>query len=284
MCSSDLCWAGTTVSVGGQMSIGALPFSANAHVVTVQFYAPAAGMLVKLKAENAANGSISVETDVYTSTAGWQVLSFDFAYPSPGTAAIDPAQTCNKLSIFSDFTCSSGGGSPAADEVFYVGPVTFIGAAGPSAPPLPVPVPTYSIMDFNTSGVTYTATPFGGTGAALASSGIPAGGPGGTVMQYVKGAGAQCWAGATLSVGYNYSIGQLPFANGATRITAAVYVPNAGVDIKLKVEDANNPSVSVETDVVAASAGWQTLTFDFANPAPGTPALDLTKKIGRAHV
>jgi hypothetical protein len=271
------CWAGTTLSVGGQQSIGALPFSAFASVVTVQFYAPAAGLTVKLKAENAGNPGVSVETDVVTTTAGWQVLTFDFSHPSPGTAALDPAQTYNKLSIFSDFTCSSGGASPGADEIFYVGPITFVGAAAPSAAPLPVPLPSYTVLDFNAANVTFTATPFGGASAVLTSAGVPGGGPGGTVLSLTKTAGAQCYAGATLSVGYNYSIGVIPFANGATRITVPVFVPNAGVDVKLKVEDVNNAAVSVETDVIAPSAGWQTLTFDFANQAPGTAALDFAK-------
>ena len=278
------CWAGTTLSVGGQQSVGTLPFSASASVMTIQIYAPAAGMTVKLKAENASNAGVSVETDVVTTTAGWQVLTFDFAHPSPGTAALDPSQTYNKISIFSDFTCSSGGASPGADEIFYVGPITFVGAAAASAPPLPVPLPTYAVLDFNAAGVTVTASTFGGAGTALTSSGVPAGGPGGTVLLYAKGAGAQCWAGATLSVGYNLSIGALPFANGATRITVPVYVPTAGVDVKLKVEDANNAAVSVETDVIAASVGWQTLTFDFANQAPGTAALDFSKTYNKLTI
>jgi hypothetical protein len=271
------CYAGTTLSVGGLLSIGKLPFSASATVITVQFYAPAAGMDVKLKAENAQNGGVSVETDVLTTTAGWQVLVFDFSKQAPGTAALDPTQTYNKLSIFPDFTCSNGGAAPGADEVFYVGPVTFVGAAAAAAAPLLPPPPTYTIMDFNTSGVSYTLTPFGGAGASLTATGVPAGGPAGTVVLYDKTAGAQCWAGATFSVGYNYSIGALPFANGATTVTVQVFVPVAGVDIKLKVEDANNAAVSVETDVIAPVAGWQVLTFDFSKPAAGTAALDPTK-------
>lgn len=271
------CWAGTTLSSGGSLSVGALPFSATATVVTVQFYAPAAGMDIKLKVENAQNAAVSVETDVITTTAGWQVLVFDFSQPAAGTPALDPTQTYNKVSIFADFTCSNGGASPGADEIFYVGPMTFVGAAAPASPPLPPPVPTYTIMDFNTSGVSYTLTPFGGAAASLTSSGVPAGGPAGTVALVDKTAGAQCYAGATLSIGYNYSIGALPFASGGTVVTAPVYVPVAGVDIKLKVEDANNGAVSVETDVVVPVAGWQVLTFDFSKPAPGTAALDPTQ-------
>ena len=278
------CYAGTTLSLGGQFSIGTLPFSATATVVTVQFYAPAAGLDIKLKAENALNGAVSVETDVFTTTAGWQVLTFDFSKQAAGTAALDPSQTYNKLSIFADFTCASGGASPTADEVFYVGPITFVGAAAPSAAPLPPPVPTYTIMDFNTANVTYTLTPFGGAGASVTASGVPAGGPSGTVVLLDKTAGAQCYAGTTMSIGYNYSIGALPFATGATIVTVPVYVPTAGVDIKLKVEDANNAAVSVETDVIAPTTGWQLLTFDFSKPASGTAALDPTKTYDKISI
>jgi len=116
------------------LSIAQLPLTLSATTLTVQLYAPAVGLKIKLKAEDANNPGVSVETDANTTGAGWQTLTFDMASQSPGTAALNPAATYNKLTIFPDFTC--GGASPGIEEIFYVGPITFIGANGPSAPPL----------------------------------------------------------------------------------------------------------------------------------------------------
>lgn len=130
--------------------------------------------------------------------------------------------------------------------------------------------PSYTVLDFNTAGVTYKLTPFGNAeSASLVSSGVPPGGPLDTVVQITKGVGADCWAGTTLSIGGLASIAQLPFSVSATKITVQIYVPIANLNIKLKVEDATNSGVSVETDVIATQVGWQTLTFDFSKPSAG---------------
>jgi hypothetical protein len=133
------CYAGTTPSVGYLASVGAIPFSASATVITVQMYVPNAGVDVKLKTEDATNSAVSVETDVIANTVGWQTLTFDFSKQAPGTAALDLTKTYDKISIFPDFTCSNGAPPPSADEIAYVGPLVFLGAAGPAAPPLSAP-------------------------------------------------------------------------------------------------------------------------------------------------
>ncbi len=137
-----------------------------------------------------------------------------------------------------------------------------------------VPV-AYAVLDFNTAGLTYTATDFGGTASTFPASSAPAGGPATPVVQINKTAGAQFWAGTTLSVGYLDSVGTIPFSSLHTKLTAVVYSPVAGATIKLKIEDANDGTHSVETDATAA-LGWQTLTFDMATPSAGTQPLDLT--------
>jgi hypothetical protein len=130
--------AGATLSVGGSLSVGSLPFYASstdttptATDVTVVLYAPASGLVMDLKVENANNPGETCETHQLTTAAGWQTLTFNFANPATGTAALNPAWTYNKLSLFPDFLLS-----PAVAQTFYVGPITFIGASAPLAPPL----------------------------------------------------------------------------------------------------------------------------------------------------
>ena len=56
----------------------------------------------------------------------------------------------------------------------------------------------------------------------------------------------------------------------SNNMTAHVYSPSAGVTIKLKAEDSNDPTKSVETDVVTTTSGaWESLIFDFANQSCG---------------
>jgi Bacterial Ig-like domain (group 2) len=277
------CWAGTTVSIGARQSVGRLPFSDTLKTLTVLMHVPSSGMSVKLKAENADDPAVSVETDVVAATAGWQTLSFDFGQQSPGTAALNTSATYNKISLFPNFSCPAGG--PAADEVFHVALVSFPGASGPSAPPL-VETPTgqsYTVLDFNTPGTTYTLTAFGDQTAELTSTGVPAGGPGGTVVKVFEPVSAQCWAGTTLSTGPNASIPTLPVSATAKVLTAQFHSPANGLKIKLKIENAADPNQSVETDVTA-SAGWQTLSFDFGTQSPGTAAIDYARTYNKLSV
>ncbi len=131
-------WAGVTVSTGANDSIPAIPFTASAQTITMRVYSPAVGVRVRMKVENAANNAISVETDALTTTSGtWETLTFNFANPGTSppvgggpTAALNLAQTYNKLSIFSDFGIGNGGSAPLpADRVYYYDDIQFVSGA-----------------------------------------------------------------------------------------------------------------------------------------------------------
>jgi len=58
-------------------------------------------------------------------------------------------------------------------------------------------------------------------------------------------------------------------------MTVRVYSPRAGVVVLLKVEDAADGERYAETEAVTTVAeGWETLTFDFADPTATSPALN----------
>jgi hypothetical protein len=116
-------WAGTTVSTGANSSVDRIPFTATATRMTVRVYSPRAGIPVRLKAEDAADNTRTVETEALTTVANaWETLTFDFANPVTGTAALNLAYTYNKVSIFFDFgrTGAAGGGG-----TFYFDDVAF---------------------------------------------------------------------------------------------------------------------------------------------------------------
>jgi len=126
--TGDQCYHGATISTGFNLSVNKIPVSTAPSKITVMFYSPIASVDVKLKLEDASNATHSVETDVVTTTTGWQTLTFDFTKPAAGTAALNSAYTYDKVSIFPDFYCGGSDVATAAQN-YYVGPLTFVGAA-----------------------------------------------------------------------------------------------------------------------------------------------------------
>jgi uncharacterized repeat protein (TIGR03803 family) len=132
----------------------------------------------------------------------------------------------------------------------------------------------FTPVTFDVVGVVYTLTGFGGAeGTVNVDDPTDAGNKVGRV---VKPAAAQPSAGVTVSTGANSSVDRVPFAANRTRMTVRVYSPDAGIPVRLKVEDAADATRSAETEALTTTANaWETLTFDFATPATGTPALNL---------
>jgi hypothetical protein len=102
-----------------------------------------------------------------------------------------------------------------------------------------------------------------------------------TVGKVIKSATAQTYAGTTITdvvntvqVGFSTAV---PFSATTKQMTVRVWSPDAGITVRLKTEDHLDPTKSVETNAVTTVAGqWETLTFDFANQATGTAALNLS--------
>lgn len=109
--------------------------------------------------------------------------------------------------------------------------------------------------------------------------------PANRVARITKGAGAESWAGATVATLANEAVPRFGLSAGKTTVTARVWSPNAGIPVRLKIEDASNRDVSVETEAtVTVAAGWQTLSFDFANPVVGTRALNFAATYNKVSV
>lgn len=251
-------WAGTTITPTSGLSTP-IPFATGATSVLVQVHAPAPGIVVRLKAEQAGFPNISVETEATTTTAGWQTLAFDFANQAAGTAPINFANTYNLLSIFYGFGSAGTGAVFFADSVFFNG--------GPVGPP---PVVFNLPITWDDAALPYTVTDFGGNSSALAPSPTQ---PGNTTLRTEKTLGAQTWAGTTITPPAGLS-SPLPFASGSTSISVQVHAPAPGIVVRLKAEQTGNPSISVETEATTSNGGWQTLVFNFANQAAGTAPLN----------
>ena len=101
----------------------------------------------------------------------------------------------------------------------------------------------------------------------------------------VKSATAELWAGTTVSTGANNSIPPTAFTASNTSMTVRVWSPEAGIPVRLKVEDAaDQPTRSRPTPTTTVANGWQTLTFDFTNQAAGTAALNLAYTYNKVSI
>jgi beta-glucanase (GH16 family) len=270
-------WAGTTLTADGTLGFASkVPFAASATKMTVRVYSPDAGIQVRLKVEDHTNPGISVETEATTTLANtWETLTFDFVNQATGTAALNLANTYDKASIFFNFGVT---GATVGAKTYYFDDLAFGGGGGSGGGG-----GTWSPITFDVSGTTYTLTGFGGA----EDSTVVADPTGGTnqVAKVVKSATAELWAGTTVSTDANLSVPTLPFTASSTKMTVRVYSPDAGIKVRLKVETAGDPTRSVETEATTTLANaWETLTFDFANQATGTAALNLTYTYNRASI
>ena len=277
-------WAGTTVSICPSDAIVRLPFTSTLTTVTARVWAPAAGIPVRMKVEDAADPTKSVETEALTTVAaGWQTLLFNFANPAAGTSALNVANTYNKASIFFNFgkTGAAGGGG-----TFYFDDLAFRGSSFTVACPSTGggggggATTTTITMDEATAP---TLTGFGGAedSTVVADPTNAAN----KVAKVVKSATAELWAGTTISNLANQAIAPIGFTASNKTITARVWSPTAGTPVRMKVESATDPTKSVETEAsTTVASGWQTLSFNFATPAAGTAALDLATTYNKLSV
>ena len=251
-------YAGTTIGT----SLGfatPVPLTANSLKMTVMVYSPAVGIDVKLKLDNhvTPNVVLSVETDVKTTVANkWETLTFDFSKPAAGTSAWSAANTYDLASIFFDF------GNVGTGSTFYFDNVQMAPA---SLKQINLPV------TFDDPTVDYTMSDFGGNVSTLVADPTNSTNH---VLKAVKTTGAQTYAGTTIGTSLGFAT-PVPLTATTLKMTVMVYSPAAGIDVKLKLDNHVTPNVglSVETDVKTTVANkWETLTFDFSQPASGTPA------------
>ncbi len=127
-------------------------------------------------------------------------------------------------------------------------------------------------ISFDDATVMYTLTPFGDQTAAIVADPTNAANK---VAKLDKPAISPLWAGTTVSTMPGDKIITLPITATNSKMSARVWSPDANIQVRLKVEDASDPTKSVETEAkVTMAKTWQTLEFDFANEAAGTAKLN----------
>lgn len=237
-------WAGTTIGTPSGFA-RALPISTTTSQMSVRVYSPAAGLKIRLKIEDAADGTKSVETDATTTVANaWETLIFDFANHVAGTAAINASYRYDKASIFFDFGTAGNG------KVFYWDDVRYLSTNVVATVGLP--------LNFENSALTYTFTNFDGGGATVIDNPHKTGiNTSNKVGRMIKSAG-QPWGGSFIELG-----GPIDFSKKTFKMK--VYSPRVGAKVLLKVENATNGALNFEKEVTTTVAnGWEELTFDYS--------------------
>lgn len=227
-------WAGSYLTVGNPIDFSVM------KKIKMKVYSPQAGIVIKLKVENATDATIFKESDVTLTTANsWQELTFDFT-------GINTANTYQKIVVFFNF------GNPGVGLSYYFDDIQQSSGAEALALPLTFQSTTlnYAFVDFGSATTTVVNNPQS-TGINTSTK----------VGKFDKVNGAQTWAGSSILMD-----GPINFAV-QKKIKMKVWSPAVGKTVKLKFEilNAGNPDpTNIERDATTTVANaWEELTFDF---------------------
>lgn len=255
-------WAGSYLELDDY-----LDFSENT-TLNMQILSPYPGLLVKFKIEGDQGDFPSepaTERDAYTTSSNqWETLSWDFSG--------EPSNTYRKLVLMFDFG-NIGDGS--LDSTFYFDNIF---QSDPSGGLVQMDLP----VTFDDPSVYYVLTDFGGNGPSTILETVD-----GNYARVEKNPGAESWAGLTIGSGAGF-LNQILVSNTDTKIYADIYVSGTdqiGIPIRLKIENSNDPTQSVETDSFTTLSGeWETMEFDFSNHVDGTQELNTSFFFNKASI
>ena len=235
-------WSGSKIILSSN-----LDFSTNNILKMKVFTSAPVGTIIKFKLE----GVGSAERDVQTTVSNeWEELKWDFTG--------EPANF-NTLVFMFDF---GNVGNGTANSTFLFDDIQQI--FGGSKLDLPV--------TFEDNSVNYTTTDFGGNISQMVVDPMNMNNK---VIEVVKTTSAATWAGTTIGTPAGFST-NIPLTLSSAIMTARVWSPDAGTPVRLKVEDSNDPTHTCETETnTTIGGGWETITFDFSNQAPGTELLSI---------
>ncbi|MBK9733939.1 MAG: T9SS type A sorting domain-containing protein [Saprospiraceae bacterium] len=235
-------WAGSKLVLKDN-----LDFKSNTILSLKVFTTAPIGTTVKFKLE----GVGSTERDVVTKlTNEWETLTWDFT---------GEPKTFNNLVFMFDFG-KLGNGSEASTFLFDDIEQLYGGEQ------IDLPV------NFEGSVVNYTMTDFGGNKSSLVEDPTN---NNNKVIKVVKTKEAATWAGTTIGTPAGFA-NNIPLTLTNSKMNVMVWSPDAGIFIRLKVEDSKDVTHTCETQTKTKLAGkWENIEFDFKNQAPGTELLSV---------
>jgi hypothetical protein len=252
-------WGGVFFTTPG------IPFTATSKAITARVYSTRAGAVITAKVEVPGGTSVEVAGTPALAANTWTTVAWDFS-------AADLSKTYKIMAITPDVTVVTTGQSYYIDDI----KVTANAVAAPPAPAVPTTIAT---LDETTASLTGFEGCYDSTLVA-----DPAGGTNKVGKVVKPGSGVPFYCGTTVVTVPNGGLQRIAFSATATKLTVRVWSPDAGIPVRLKVEDIADPTKAVETEATTTAVGWQTLTFDFANVVSGTPVLDLAATYNKASI
>ena len=235
-------WAGSKVILSSN-----LDFSTNSVIGMKVYTSAPVGTTIKFKLEGGGNTERDVQTTV---SNAWEELKWDFT---------GEPSNFNTLVFMFDF---GNVGDGTVNSTFLFDDIQQIYAGSQ----LDIPV------TFEDNSINYTTTDFGGNVSQMVVDPMNVNNK---VIEVVKTTSAATWAGTTIGTPAGFTT-NIPLTLNSSIMTVRVWSPDAGTPIRLKVEDSNDPTHTCETETnTTIGGGWETITFDFSNQAPGTELLSI---------
>jgi len=266
--SAGQVWAGSWISMATPID-----FTVD-KIFKVKVFMPRVGAKLLLKVENQADGAVNFEREATGTIANaWEELTFDFS-------TINTSNQYQKITFIFDLGTAGDG---SANFTYLFDDIILTSAAVPPTNPNQMNLP----VTFDVAAIEYGLVGFGGAESSTIVTDPTQ--PGNTVAKVIKSATAELWAGTTITaVAGGIQTGfstRIPFTAAEKRMNVRIWSPDAGIKIRLKVEDFMDVTKSVETEATTILAnGWQTLTFDFGNQVTGTAAINLGFNYNKASI
>lgn len=253
-------WGGGFIDLAGPIDLS------KGTTFTAQVWAPRTNTTMLFKFENSANPAQNFEQSATIATANaWNEVSFNMN-------GANRAFPYDRVVIIFDLGTPGDG---SANFTWFIDNIKQVQSEGPGVGTLQLPV------TFDDAALDYALVDFGGNESEIVTDPTN---PLNKVVRSTKTIGAELWAGTTVGGTAGFA-SPIPFAAGATTMNVRVWSPVAGIPVRLKVEAANDPTISVETEaMVTRASGWQTITFNFANQATGTEAINFARSYNKASI
>ena len=248
---------GGDIWAGSYLIVSPLDFTSET-TIKMNVYSASPGLLVKFKLEDD-NDPVTavVERDAYTTKSNqWETLTWSFSG--------EQSNIFQKLVLMFDFG-NTGDGTESStfyfDDIYQFDPT-----GGLAQIDLPI--------TYDDSSIYYSLIPFGdeeGASDIIYNSGA-------NNLAYVaKSSSAATWAGVTISNESGLE-NNIPVTSSNSKMYVHTYVTgssNTGIPVRLKIENKNDPTQSVETEAYTTVVdAYEVLEFDFNNEATGTAALN----------
>ena len=248
---------GGDIWAGSYLIVSPLDFTTET-TIKMSVYSVSPGLLVKFKLEDDNDPvTAAVERDAYTTKYNqWETLTWSFSG--------EQSNIFQRLVLMFDFGNTGDG---TENSTFYFDDIyQFDPTGGLAQIDLPI--------TYDDSSIYYSLIPFGdeeGASDIIYNSGA-------NNLAYVaKSSSAATWAGVTISNESGLE-NNIPVTSSNSKMYVHTYVTgssNTGIPVRLKIENKNDPTQSVETEAYTTVVdAYEVLEFDFNNEATGTAALN----------